>query len=379
MYKYYPFIALLIAGLLFFNSTTSQAAQSTAAKQALVLDYETGQILLEKNADTHMPTSSMSKVMTMYMVFDALKRGVITMETTFNVSENAWAKGGSKMFVPQGKDVKVIDLIRGVIVQSGNDATIVLAEGLSGSEEAFAKQMTNKALEIGMENSNFTNASGWPDPKHYSTAKDLALMARSMIENFPEYYKFYGETEFTFSNITQRNRNPLLYQNIGADGLKTGHTEVGGYGLIGTAVKDGRRVLMVINGLESEKDRASESIKLIEWALNGFVNKEILKAGQAIKRLPVAMGVQDTVGVGVDKDIKITLPRFVQDKYKIELQYQKPLIAPLAKGQKIGTIKIIIPDMPPRDYDLVTLEDVPKVGFIGGILFKIKNFVGNAI
>ena len=374
MTYYMRFLCLFILGLTLVSSPSS-AMQKTKAKQALVMDYQTGQVLFSKQADTQMPTSSMSKVMTTYMVFDALKNKQIEMDSKFRVSEKAWAKGGSKMFVGQGSKIKVEDLLRGVIIQSGNDATIVLAEGLSGSEEKFAEEMTKKALEIGMENSNFVNASGWPDPKHYSTAQDLVVMTRRMIEDFPEYYKMFAEKEFTYSNIKQQNRNPLLYRDVGADGLKTGHTEVGGYGLIGTAQKDGRRVIMVINGLESDKDRANESVRLIEWALEDFTNISLIKKGQAVTQAPVAMGAVDTVSLTVAKDINITVPKVPKDSFSVEVTYNSPLIAPIAAGTQIGEMKIIIPNAENLTYPVVAAEDVNKLGLFKSTFVKAKYFL----
>ena len=374
MTYYMRFLSLCAFGLMVFAAPSS-AMQKTKAKQALVMDYQTGQVLFSKQADTQMPTSSMSKVMTTYMVFDALKNKQIEMDSKFRVSEKAWAKGGSKMFVGQGSKIKVEDLLRGVIIQSGNDATIVLAEGLSGSEEKFAKEMTKKALEIGMENSNFVNASGWPDPQHYSTAQDLVVMTRRMIEDFSEYYKMFAEKEFTYSNIKQQNRNPLLYRDVGADGLKTGHTEVGGYGLIGTAQKDGRRVIMVINGLESDKDRANESVRLIEWALEDFTNISFIKKGQAVTQAPVAMGAVDTVSLTVAKDINITVPKVPKDSFSVEVTYNTPLIAPIAAGTQIGEMKIIIPNAENLTYPVVAAEDVNKLGLFKSTFVKAKYFL----
>lgn len=369
------FIILVLSFLVL--SFPAFASKDTTAKQAYVIDYETGQVLLNKNSDEKMPTSSMSKVMTIYMVFDALKQGAITMDTEFNVSEAAWSKGGSKMFVPLGKTIKVEDLIRGVTIQSGNDATIVLAEGLAGSEENFAKKMTAKAHEIGMKNSNFMNASGWPDADHYSTAQDLAIMARHMIEGFPEYYKFFSEKEYTYNNIKQQNRNPLLYRNVGADGLKTGHTELAGYGLIGTAVKDGRRVLMVVNGLASEKDRADEAVRLIEWALNNFTNKDIFKKGDIVTKADVALGKVPSIPLIIEKDIKVTVPKFPADSYSVQVKYDSPLIAPVKAGQEVGTMTIIIPDAENISYPIVAGADVEKLGMFQLTIDKIKRkFLG---
>ncbi|HPF78827.1 MAG TPA: D-alanyl-D-alanine carboxypeptidase family protein, partial [Alphaproteobacteria bacterium] len=344
-------------------TTASWATQNTVAKQAIVVDYETGQVLLEKNADEKMPTSSMSKVMTMYVVFDALRKGIITMDSEFNVSEKAWRKGGSKMFVPLGKNVKVKDLIQGVIVQSGNDATIVLAEGLSGTEDAFAKALNEKAAELGMTNSHFANASGWPDPDHYSTARDLATLGKAIYKNFPDYHKFFAEKEYTYNNITQQNRNPLLYRNIGADGLKTGHTEIGGYGLMGTGENaDGRRVVLVLNGMADEKERANESARLMEWALNGFTNVRLVQEGQKVSQAPVMMGVQDSVPLIVPQTIKLTVPKMSKDKFTVDIKYKTPLIAPIKEGQEVGSFVVNVPDMEPMTYPLLAAQGVDKVG-----------------
>ncbi len=364
-------IALLFAAIPSFV----EARQDTTAKQAYIVDYETGQVLMDKDAIKQMPTSSMSKVMTMYMVFDALKNNIIDLNTKFAVSEKAWAKGGSKMFVKDGSKVKVSDLIRGVIVQSGNDATIVLAEGLSNSEDKFAQAMTRKAKELGMENSNFMNASGWPDPDHYSTAKDLTLLARRMIEDFPEYYRFYSEKEFTYNAIKQANRNPLLYREIGADGLKTGHTTVGGYGLMGTAQKDSRRVIMVINGMESEKERAEEGTRLIKWALNNFINKTILIKGADVAKATVAMGKTQGVALTVKEDVKMTIPKGEQDKIKFEVVYQAPLIAPINAGDEVANISITIPDQSPIMIPLFAKENVEELGFFKKTFFKIQQTI----
>lgn len=366
---------LFIAAFIIAFPHTADARQDTTAKQSYIIDYETGQVLMDKEAGQQMPTSSMSKVMTMYMVFDALKNGIIDLNSKFPVSEKAWAKGGSKMFVKDGSKVKISDLIRGVIVQSGNDATIVLAEGLSGSEEKFARAMTEKAKELGMKNSNFMNASGWPDPNHYSTSKDLAILAKRMIEDFPEYYRFYSEKEFTYNAIKQANRNPLLYRDVGADGLKTGHTTVGGYGLMGTAQKDGRRVIMVINGMESEKERAEEGTRLIRWALNNFENKTILTQGTDIAKATVAMGKATEVSLSVKEDVKMTIPKGQQDKIKFEVIYQSPLIAPIKNGDEVASINISIPDQSPITVPLFAKENIEELGFFKKTFFKIKQAI----
>lgn len=376
------FVALLTAFIMLFGAPVmAQSVVETSAKQAIIIDYDTGTVLMKKNADERMPTSSMSKVMTMYMVFEALKAGTIQMDDTFLVSEKAWRKGGSKMFVEVNKRVAVEDLIRGVIIQSGNDATIVLAEGLSGSEDAFAHAMTAKAKELGMENSNFTNASGWPDPMHYSTARDLATLGKRIIKDFPEYYSIYSEKEFTYNKITQKNRNPLLFRNMGADGIKTGHTEAGGYGLIGSGVSpEGRRVVLVVNGLASEAERAQESARLLEWALQGFANKTAFTAGQNVTEASVAYGKRDNVPLQVKEDVILTLPKVSATELKVEAVYNGPLIAPIAKGDQVGTLHVSVPGREQvREIPLLAAQDVKAKGFFAKTIAKAKQYFAGAV
>lgn len=368
-------IALFALFLVFAFPVYAQKIKQTPAKQALLLDFETGQVLFEKNSDQRMPTSSMSKVMTMYAIFEALKEGRISLNETFYVSEKAWKKGGSKMFVEAGTRVKIEDLIKGVIVQSGNDATIVLAEGLSGSEDEFAKLITERAQAIGMDSSNFVNASGWPEPNHYSTAKDLSVLARRIIEDFPEYYGYYSIKEFEYNGIKQRNRNPLLFKNIGVDGIKTGHTEIAGYGLIASGERDGRRVILVVNGLDSTRARSQESARLMEWGLKGFVNQKLVNKGTELKEIDVALGARKTVSVGTAEDIHLTLPLLDKEKAKIDLEYKTPLPAPIQKGDVVGTAKAVIPGYEkPIEYDLVALENVSEAGFFKRGFAKTKMF-----
>lgn len=347
-------------------------AVTTKAKQAIIIDYNSGMVLFEKDADARMPTSSMSKVMTMYMVFDALKKGKLSLDDTMLVSEKAWKKKGSKMFVPVGKQVKVEDLIRGVIVQSGNDATIVLAEGLAGDEDSFAAALNRKAKGLGMNSSHFMNASGWPDPKHYSTARDLSILASAMIKNFPEYYSYYKEKEFTYSKIRQGNRNPLLYRNIGADGLKTGHTEIGGYGLIGTGVKDGRRVIIVVNGLASSKERANESTKLLAWGLNGFREVTLFDDQNDLEIASVYLGKKSTVGLRAKTPFSFVIPKLIENDLDIKVNYKSPLKAPITKGQEVGTITISIPKGEVVEIPLITTEAVEGLSTFAKVIAKAR-------
>ena len=351
----------------------------TSAKQAIMLDYDTGMVMFEKNADEKMPTSSMSKVMSMYLVFEGLRNGKLLLDSELKVSEKAWRKGGSKMFVEVGNRVKVEDLIRGVVVQSGNDATIVLAEGLAGSEDAFAMALTEKAKELGMENSQFKNASGWPDPEHYSTARDLATLAHRMITDFPEYYSYYGEEEFTYNNIRQQNRNPLLYRDIGADGIKTGHTEAGGYGLMASGTRGDRRVILVVNGLEDEKARAQEGARLLEWGLKGFSNYELFNAGDEVLQARVAMGQSVDVPLVVEEDVLVTIPMNLKNDLKVEAVYDAPLVAPVRAGDQIGVLKIVVPRGETLELPLYAGADVKGLGFFAKTMMKAKILAGGRV
>lgn len=362
----------IFATVLAISAAPVHAQMETAAKQAFVMDYDTKMVLFEKNADERMPTSSMSKVVTMYAVLDAIKNGKLTRDAVLTVSEKAWRMGGSKMFVEVGKQVKVEDLMRGVIIQSGNDATVVLAEGIAGTEEAFAGILNAEARRLGMANSHFVNASGWPDPEHYSTARDLATLAWHTINDFPDEYHYYAEKEFTFHNIKQPNRNPLLYRNIGADGIKTGHTEEGGYGLMASGTISGRRVITVLNGMDSEAMRAQEGARLLEWGLKAFENITLFKVGAEVDAARVVLGKKDTVSLTVEKDMMVTLPLSVKNDLKVQVVYDGPLEAPLLKGQKVGVIRAEVPRVGTVEEPLVTAEGVERIGFFAGAFAKAK-------
>ena len=357
-------------------SAPAYAQMETPAKQAVMIDYDSGMLLLEKNAEEKMPTSSMSKVISMYTVFDALKNGRLKKDDMLTVTEKAWRMGGSKMFIEVGKKVKVEDLIQGVIVQSGNDAAVALAEGVAGTEEAFADMLNAKAAQIGMKNSHFMNASGWPDPNHYSTAHDLAILAWHTIHDFPDEYHYWSEQEFTYNNIKQPNRNPLLYRGIGADGIKTGHTEEGGYGLIGSGTMNGRRVILVVNGLANDQERAQESARLLEWGLKSFENVSLFKAGETVESARVIMGGAGEVPLTVEKDLIITIPAAVRNDLKVEIVYGGPLEAPVKKGQKIGSLRVSIPRLPLIEVPLVAAQDVERMNVFAGTFTKMKILLG---
>lgn len=370
-------ISLMAFLALFLVPAQAVYAQTmhTDAEQAIIVDMGTGMTLLAKNAEQKMPTSSMSKVMTAYMVFEALKEGRLTMDDMLPVSEKAWQKGGSKMFVEVGDRVSVEDLLKGVIVQSGNDATIVLAEGIAGDESQFARAMTARAKDLGMTNSNFTNASGWPDPDHYSTARDLATLAQRIIVDFPHYYSFYSIREFTYNDIKQPNRNPLLYRDIGADGIKTGHTEAGGYGLMASGEKDGRRVVMVVNGLDSEKQRADESARLMSWALNSFENIDLIKSGQILDRVDTVFAEQDMLDLTVSRDIHVTIPKGERDNITLQVKYQSPVRAPVKQGDTVGELIVSVPQIGDFSVPLVAAHDLEKAGFFGRIKDNLEYLI----
>ena len=348
------------------------AAIETQAEEAFLVDFETGAVLLNKNADARMPPSSMSKLMTAYMVFERLRDGSLSLDDKLTVSEKAWRKGGSKMFVEVGNQVRVEDLLRGVIIQSGNDACIVLAEGLAGSEEAFAQQMTAKAQEIGLSNSNFVNSTGWPDDNHYVTARDLATLAKRVIVDHPDSYHYYSEKEFTWNGIRQGNRNPLLYKNIGADGLKTGHTEAAGYGLTASAVQNGRRLILVVNGLPSVKARSDESERLLSWGFREFNNYALFKAGDTVDDAPVWLGAEDTVPLVVADDLTVTLPRSDRNGMQVQVVYDSPIPAPIPAGQEIAKLRVSWPGGVPVEVPLQAGEDVEQLGPFGRIAASIK-------
>ncbi|HXP95343.1 MAG TPA: D-alanyl-D-alanine carboxypeptidase family protein [Telmatospirillum sp.] len=372
-------IAAGAAFALFLTLGTTAEAESidTQARQAIIVDANTGTVLMEKNADELMTPSSMSKLMTVYMVFERLKEGSLKMTDELPVSETAWKKNykseGSLMFLPVHSMAKVSDLLRGVIIQSGNDACSVLAEGLAGSEEAFAERETRKSREIGLTKSTFKNASGWPVPGHQMTARDLSILARHLINDFPEYYPIFAEKTFFFNKIKQDNRNPLIWQNVaGADGLKTGHTEDGGYGEVGSAIREGRRVIVVLNGMTSIKMRAEESERLIEWSFREFDDYNLFKAGETVTDAEVWLGVAKTVPLTVAKDVLITLPRTARHDMKVTADFNGPLPAPIKKGAEVGTLTVTAPGTQPVRIPLLAGDDVERLGFFGRFGAAVK-------
>lgn len=352
----------------FATTIGTATAFETKATAAYVLDQTTGTILLEKNADEPLPPASMSKLMTIYMAFEAISQGVLQVDERLQVSSEAAAFGGSTMFLDTTDRVTVEDLLRGVIVLSGNDASVVLAEALSpdGSEAGFARRMTERGRQMGMTNSTFSNSSGWPAPNHRMSMRDLGLLADRLISDFPTYYPLFAETEFAFDGrapANSRNRNPLLSLGIGADGLKTGHTEEAGYGLVGSAKQGDRRVIFVITGLDSVQQRAEEAEKIVNWAFRQFAQRKIVDEGALIAEADVWMGDVPTVGLSVAEDLSLLVPVANQSSLDAEVIYTGPLEAPIRKGQEVAELVISLDELPKHRVPLVAANDVARGGF----------------
>ena len=351
-------------------------AFDTASRAALVVDLKSGATLRHKNADTPIPPASMSKLMTLNMVFEAIQEGRLSLNETFRVSEKAWKKGGSRMFVREGDRIRVEDLIRGVIIQSGNDACIVLAEGLAGSEDAFARRMNERAAELGMDGSHFANATGWPHPEHKMSARDLVFLAERMVKAFPEFYPYFAEEEFTWDGVKQANRNPLLYLDIGADGLKTGHTEEAGYGLVGSAVRDGRRIVFAMSGLDSAKARSVESERLMTWAYREFQTSKVASAGQIIGEADVWIGAEATVPLMPLNDVIATAAFGSTDALTATIRYDGPIAAPIAQGDRIAELIIESPGLDAVSVPLVAASSVDTGGVFTRVAAALSSLIG---
>ncbi len=364
-------------------TSVNAEAIETKARNLVLMDYDTGQYLYKKDAEKMIPPASMSKLMTVYIVFSKLKDGSLSLDDTFTVSENAWRKGGaasggSTMFLSIGDKVRVEDLLKGIIIQSGNDACIVVAENLSGSEEDFAVEMNKKAQELGMENSHFENATGLPHPDHRMSVEDLAKLARKIISDYPQFYHLFSQKEFVYHNIRQGNRNPLLYSMPYADGLKTGHTEEAGFCLTASAKKGDRRLIGVMTGLNSNKERSDEANKIMSWGFREFDNYTILKKGEEIAKMPVWYGKQDDVAMVVSEDVIRTLKKNKSDDVKIKVIYDKPVKAPIKSGDKLGIIKAKIAGQDDLEVPLVAANNVEKVGLWGRVKKNLQYLLTGA-
>ncbi len=360
--------AALVLALVALPLPGAAQTQTTPAKAAIVVDMSSGAVLLEKNADTPLPPASMSKLMTLEVVFDALESGRLSLEDEFRISEHAAAMGGSKMFIRSGELISVADLLRGVIVQSGNDAAVALAEAISGTEEAFAELLNRRAAEIGLQNSHFTNATGWPHEDHRMSARDLARLTEHIIREYPEHYQMFAETEFTWAEITQRNRNPLLDAGLGADGLKTGHTEAAGYGLTASAKRGDRRVIVVVAGLDSSAQRRQETERLINWAFRAFETVRLYTAGEPVVEAEVWIGDQKTVALAPARDLLVTVPYGRLEDAEITARFPEPIAAPLEQGDEFGRLEATVPEVEPVSVPLVAAHSVAA----GGIRARLE-------
>lgn len=353
----------------------SQVGIGTLAKQAFMVDPQTSSVLLFKDADKPMHPSSMAKMMTIYIAFEEINAGRLKLDTRFRVSERARNMGGSRMFVELGSEVTVEDLIKGMIVLSGNDACVVIAEGLSGNEDSFAERMTAKARELGMTGTVFKNASGWPADGQWTTARDLAVLSWRTIEDFPKLYRYYSETNWTYNNIKQDNRNRLLKTVPGTDGLKTGHTEEGGYGQATSSVRDGRRLILVVNGMTSMAERAQETARLVEWGFRESTNTTVFRAGDTVAEAPVWLGSLDKVPLVVAKPVQITAPTGQAVTPRVVARFDGPIAAPIAKGAKLGTAVVTLPDNRVVEYPLEAGVDVQRQGVFGRVTTMIQHYL----
>ncbi len=346
---------------------------TTSARQLLLIDLNTRTALVAKAANDRMYPASMTKVMTAYLVFEHLKTGFVDMDSKFGVSYKARQMGGSRMFLEYGTQVTVRDLLYGLIVQSGNDAAVVLAEGIAGSEDEFAKLMNNKAKELGMTGTKFQNSSGWPDENHYTTAFDLAILAKHIIEDFPDFYPLYSELSFTYNNIKQNNRNPLLLQDLGVDGLKTGHTDASGYGLLTSAKEGDRRMIMVINGLTSQRARSRESNRILRWAFTAWDNIRLYSAGQSIGKVQVSLGAEQLVTLLASQHIDLTVPARKRPKLVGYVEYKSPLIAPIQRGDVLGVLVVLEDNKEVVRSPVIAGQTIDKTGFWGRLSYNLIN------
>jgi D-alanyl-D-alanine carboxypeptidase (penicillin-binding protein 5/6) len=366
---------LLALSFLLFN--LSSFAISTTAKYALLIDADTGGIIYEKNSNIKMPPSSMSKLMTVYLAFDQIKNGALQMNDKVVVSKKAWSKRGSRMFLPLNKEATVSDLLHGIIVQSGNDASIAIAESIAGSEGAFVNRMNVVSKKIGLNNSSFANSTGWPSRNHYMTSVDLATLANRIIKDYPEYYSYFSQREFTYNKIRQFNRNTLINKGLGVDGLKTGHTDKAGYGITASAKRNGRRLILVLNGVNSPTARAQEAKTLFQYGFLNFTNVKIANANLPLISANVSFGNAKKVDLVPEKDLVFTVPVEQKNQIQAVVNYKDNLIAPIQKNTKIGTIEITLPNKEKQTFALIAKTNIAEAGFFQKSYYKSKGWIGD--
>src|SRR5690625_3830252 len=356
----------------FVSQLGNVPAPTIGAKAWASYDVNSGQFISAFNLDDPIEPASITKLMTAYLVFEALENNRLQLDQELNVSENAWRTEGSRMFIEPNSQVSVDDLLQGMIVQSGNDATVALAEAIAGSEDAFVALMNEEAARQGLENTHHQNASGLPHETHITTVRDIVLLAANLVEDFPQYLHYYNQKEYTWNDIRQSNRNRLLWLDSTVDGLKTGHTKSAGYGLVSTALRDGRRVISVVVGTSSDAARTEDSLKLLNWSFQNFEDINLYKSGESIVTARVWEGEAETVGLGLDRPVWVTVPRGQGDQVKPVAHYTQPLIAPVKKGVKVGTVAFMLDDHELTEVTLSALTDVPQAGFFGRMFDRVR-------
>jgi len=364
----------LIFLLVAFNCQTLLSFD-TSAKNVLLMDFDTNQVLFSKHADKKIYPASMSKLMTLYILFDSLDKGIVSLEDKFSVSRNAYQKEGSTIYAELETEISVENLIRGIVVSSGNDACVIVAEALSGSEESFAQQMNYYALEMGLNDSNFKNSSGLHEIDHYTTAEDLVMLAKFIITDFPEYYIFFADRSFTWNNITQYNRNNILKSDLGVDGLKTGYTSESGFGIIVSSKKNDRRLIGIVTGLDSADERTAEITRLINYGYRGFKSYSIFKNNQIIDYASVWKGKTDNLPLIVADDLDLLLDIPGRRGIRVEYKYSEPLFAPINKGDIVGSMEIVIPGRKNIEINLLAGENINKVNFFSGFIKSFDYFL----
>lgn len=364
-----------------YPNTTSIFLKST---HALIIDNKTGKVLLEKKADEKIIPASLTKMMTAYLIEEKIIKQEASLDSQFLVSEKAWRMQGSKTFVPLGENIRLEDLLKGIIIQSGNDACIVAAESLSGSEENFADEMNLRAKEWGMNNTNFLNATGWPAENHYSTVRDLAILSQHVVSDHPDFYAIYSEKNFTFGKdssgkpITQGNRNPLLYKDLGCDGIKSGHTDDGGYSLALSFIDHQRRYIAIILGLKTAQERASESVRVLSWIKDNFVSQQYYsKSDVVVAKVPVLSGIQEEVNLVIDSDVNLLTSRSSKNKVVITKDIKASIVAPIKKGDVLGKIRFDF-DNQSEEFGLLAQESIEKIGFLSGIMRSISGWFSSS-
>lgn len=372
----------LTAGLVFLAGAGAEAQIQTNALHAMLVDYDTGDILFCKDCMEPMPPSSMSKLMTAELVFQRLKDGRLKPEDTFHVSESAWRQGQtsneSKMWVALNSNVSVDNLLKGIIVQSGGDACVVVAEAIGGTEAGFAELENARAKELGLEHSHFTNSSGLPDPQHFMSAADLVKLSSHIIRDYPDYYKYFAIKDFTWSNIRQPNRLSLINENIGVDGLKTGHTDAGGYGLVASSLRNGRRLIVVINGSKSIREREAEARRLLDMGYREFKSYQLVAANTPVAEANVWGGSKDTVAVTVKEPLKVVMAADARRNMKVTLRYDSPIRAPIAAGQQVGTLTVTVPGKPDTVVPAIAAETVGGGDFLDRMMLGLQALIMEA-